>query len=155
MQKKLLTILSACIFLLTVSAFTFGQGPCKEAGSIRSVTKARAGNFETVTFLFNGHKLPQNIDVSNETPPITNYGGDNLHMKGKAFKGVHMNLLPWTCKIRENFGVATTTIRDIKNTEQFEGYVSYVIGYTRASKYVGKTTSTTGKNAKIVIKFKR
>ncbi|MBV9215302.1 MAG: hypothetical protein JO053_03925 [Acidobacteria bacterium] len=155
MKSTLRTALSVTCLVFVLSLAAAAQAPCTEKGSIRSVTKARSGNFETVTFLFNGNKLPDKIDVSDETPPITNYGGDNLHMKGKAFKGVHMSLVSWTCKIRENFSAATTTIRDIKNTEQFEGYVSYVIGYARKSKYVGKTTSTAGKNAKIVIKFRR
>ena len=128
---------------------------CTEAGSVRSVTTAISGNFETVTFEFNGKHLPQNIEVTNEKAPIENYGGDNLHMKGKAFKGIHMNMVNWTCNIAENFKAKTTTIRDVKNSEQFEGYVTYVIGYTPKSKYVGKTEVMGPTRSKVIIKFKR
>jgi hypothetical protein len=99
--------------------------------------------------------LPQNVEVTNETPPIENYSGNNLHMKGKAFKGVHMNMVSWTCNIAENFKAKTSTIKDVKNSEQFEGYVTYVIGYTPKSKYVGKTEITGPKRSRIIIKFKR
>jgi hypothetical protein len=155
-KKNLFILISACALVLTSSVLASAQqSPCTEKGSIRSVTKARSGSFETVTFEFNGSSLPQNIEVTNENPPIENYGGDNLHMKGKAFKGVHMNMVNWTCNIAENFKAKTTTIKDVKNSEQFEGYVTYVIGYTAKSKYVGKTEVKGPKRSRIIIKFKR
>jgi hypothetical protein len=155
-KKNLFILFSASTLLLTCAVFTSAQiTRCTEKGSIRSVTKARSGNFETVTFEFNGTSLPQNREVTDETAPIENYSGKNLHMKGKAFKGIHMNIVPWTCSIAENFKANTATIKDIRNTEQFEGYVSYVIGYTSKAKYVGKTEVTGPKTSRIVLKFKR
>ena len=61
----------------------------------------------------------------------------------------------WTCIIGENFSAATTTVMGIKSIEQFEGYVTYVIGYKTKSKYVGQSSSTSGGVKKIVFKFKR
>ena len=156
MKNKLFLVFSA--FSLTIAFACSASAQlkrCTEDGSIRSVTTARAGNFETVTFEFNGKTLPQNIEVTNEKPPIENYGGDNLHMNGKAFKGVHMNMVSWTCNIAENFKAKTTTIKDVKNSEQFEGYVTYVIGYTAKSKYVGKTEVKGPSRSKVILKFKR
>jgi hypothetical protein len=60
----------------------------------------------------------------------------------------------WTCNIAENFRAKTATIKDIKLSEQFEGYVTYVIGYTPKAKYLGKTEIKGPKRSKIVIKFK-
>lgn len=155
LKKKLIILSSMCACMLALATLSLAQERCTEDGSIRSVTKARSGNYETVTFEFNGKGLPQNINVTNEKPPIEDYGGENLHMKGKYFKGIHMNMVMWTCTIRENFGAKTTTIKDVKNSEQFEGYVTYVIGYTSKSKYVGKTEIIGAKRSKIIIKFKR
>ncbi|HEV7698947.1 MAG TPA: hypothetical protein VGO43_01825 [Pyrinomonadaceae bacterium] len=107
-----------------------------------------------MTFEYFGTKLPT-VEISDEKPPITNYPGDNLHMKGRAFKGVHIHMVVWDCNIRENFRAATSTIKDVKQTEQFEGYVSYVIGYSPKSKYIGKSIVRAGRLTKLVIKFKR
>lgn len=155
MKKKLLIFGLACMSVLTLITLASAQERCTEDGSIRSVTKARSGNFETVTFEINGDTLPGKIEVTNEKPPIRDYGGDNLHMKGKAFKGVHMSMVMWTCSIRENFKAKTSTIKDVRNSEQFEGYVTYVIGYSSRSKYVGKTEITGKTRSKIIIKFRR
>jgi hypothetical protein len=155
-KKNLFILFSACAVLVVSTVFASAQlKRCTEPGSIRSVTTARSGNFETVTFEFNGNSLPQNIEVTNEKPPIENYTGDNLHMRGKAFKGIHMHMVNWMCNIAENFKAKTSTIKDVKNSEQFEGYVTYVIGYTPKSKYVGKTEITGPKRSRIIIKFKR
>src|SRR5439155_3162881 len=97
---------------------------CIDAGPIRSVDKARSGNFETVTFDIVG-RLPQSIEVTNTKPPIENYSGDDLRMKGPYFKSVSIHMVAWNCRIREDLGAATTTITGVKQTEQFEGYVSY------------------------------
>ncbi|MEP6944563.1 MAG: hypothetical protein ABJA02_01505 [Acidobacteriota bacterium] len=155
MKHKTLRLAALGAAILMISTLAAAQKRCTEDGSIRRVTKATSGNYETVTFEFVGSSLPSTIEVTNEKPPITNYGGDNLHMKGRAFKGVHMSIVPWTCKIAENFKASSKTIKDIRNSEQFEGYVTYVIGYTARSKYVGKTEITGPKSSKIVIKFKR
>jgi hypothetical protein len=154
MRNKLVLLIAAYSLLGATTAV--GQVPnCTEPGSIRSVTKARQGNLETVTFEYIGRKLPDVVEVQDKKPPITNYGGETLHIKGNAFKSVHMHLVGWTCKIRENFKTRTSTIQDIRQTEQFEGYVSYAIGYSAKSKYVGKSVVRAGRITKLVLKFRR
>jgi hypothetical protein len=155
MKNKILIALSVTSALFALSIAASAQAPCKEDGSIRSVTKARSGNFETVTFEIVGSTLPQIVEVRNEKPPITNYGGDNLHMKGPYFKSVNLRMVPWTCDIRENFRVRTSTITGVKQEEQFEGYVGYAIGYTSKRKYVGVTKTIGAKTSKVVVKFRR
>lgn len=155
MKNKLLILTSAAAILLVSSLAATAQDRCKEPGSIRSVTKARAGNYETVTFEIVGNKLPDSIEVENAKAPITNYGGDNLHMKGPYFKQVNIHMVDWMCNIRENVGARTSTITGVKQTEQFEGYVGYAIGYTKKAKYVGFTKTTGPKISKVVVKFRR
>lgn len=148
-------LVAAVISIAAVSAVSAQSTPCTDPGAIRSVTKARSGGYETVTFEINGRDLPQTVEIRNEKPPIEDYGGTNLHMKGKAFKSVNLRLVPWMCDIRENFRARTTTIKDVKQTEQFEGHVSYVIGYSPKSKYVGKSVVRSGNRTKLIIKFRR
>ena len=156
MKNKLTIIVALCcgIVMLTLAAPAQMQR-CSEPGSIRSITKAVSGNFETVTFELVGRGLPDKVEVGDVKPPIENYGGDNLHMRGRAFKSVFFAMVPWTCEIRENFKAKTSAIRDIKQIEQFEGYVSYVIGYSTRSKYAGKTVLYGRRVTKVIIKFKR
>ena len=153
MKKHLLTLLSVASVLLALSIAASAQGPCKDPGSIRSVTKARTGNFETVTFLINDGE-PE-VTVSNAKPPFEDYGGKHLRIPGKAWKEVLLRGIFWTCTIKENFGAQTRTITGIKQTEQFEGQARYVIGYSAKAKYVGQTNTVSGKTRKIVLKFRR
>jgi hypothetical protein len=156
MKNKLAIFAGLCcsvvIFALTASAQT---QRCTEEGSIRSVTKGRSGRVETVTFELVGRGLPSKVEVRDEKPPIEDYGGENLHMKGRVFKSVFFGIVPWMCDIRESFKAKTTTIRDIKQTEQFEGYVSYAIGYTAKNKYAGKSVVYGRRSTKVIVKFRR
>ena len=63
MKNHLRITLFAAMALLAFSTYVSAQGPCKEPGSIRSVTKARSGGFETVTFEIVGSTLPQTVEV--------------------------------------------------------------------------------------------
>jgi hypothetical protein len=155
MKKHLLGSLFASWALLVLSIAVSAQEPrCTEQGSIRSITKARSGNFETVTLEIVG-RLPDSVEVTNADAPIENYSGDNLHMRGPYFKSVSVHIVAWNCRIRENLGSPTRTITGVKQTEQFEGYVSYAIGYTSKKKYVGYTNANGTKTSKVVVKFRR
>jgi hypothetical protein len=154
-MKKHLLILSATVFaVIGLSIAAAAQGPCKnDPGSVRSVTKTQSGNLETVTFeVYDGKP---DVLIENVKPPFEDYGGKHLRIPGKAWKEVTLRGIFWTCTIRENFRRATRTITGIKQTEQFEGQASYVIGYSSKRKYVGKSDTVTGKIRKIVIKFRR
>ena len=153
MKYKLITLAATCGMLLILSIFSFGQ-KCTEPRSIKRVTKAKAGNFEIVTFEVNSGNPDYSVETSH--PPFTLGESDKtIHIRGKYFKSVHFKSVFWTCKIAESFSAHTTQIMDVRNTEQFEGYVTYVIGYRTKSKYVGTTKTTTGDKTKVVVKFRR
>lgn len=155
MKRSLVLSLLAACGSFVLSAGGYAQEPrCTEQGSVRSVTKARSGSFETVTFEIVGG-LPQSIEVTNAKPPIENYAGDDLHMEGPYFKNVSLHMVAWNCRIRDHFAAPTTTITGFRNTERFEGYVIYVIGYASRKKYVGFTKLPGKKISKVVVKFRR
>jgi hypothetical protein len=119
------------------------------------VTKTRSGNFETVTFVLNARTPPDHV-IEDTHPPFTYSESDDVvHVRGKVFKSIQFRGVFWTCSIAENFKADTKTIMDVKQDEQFEGYVSYVIGYTKKSKYVGKSVVKNGKRCKVILKFRR
>lgn len=117
------------------------------------VTKSRSGNFELVTFELKAND--PNYEVTNAKPPFQMYGSERiLRIKGKAFKSIVFRDVAWQCKIRENFSAATSTVMGIKNVEQFEGQVEYVIGYSAKAKFVSSYVYGIG-SSKVVLKFKR
>jgi hypothetical protein len=154
MKNKFLITLAAAAFIFMFSGIATAQlSYCSEPGSLMRVTKSRVGRFEYVTFELKAND--PSYTVENAKPPFYDYSGEKrLRIKGTAFKSVNFRSIAWQCKIRENFAAATTTVQGIKNVEQFEGYVKYIIGYSAKSKYVGVSASGVG-STKVVLKFKR
>lgn len=154
MTTKLSRLLLILGIFAAFASVSLGQR-CTEDGSIRSVTKARVGNFETVTFLINADSA--DYEVTNAKRPFYEYGEEEkpLRISGKYFKTINFKSVFWTCKISESLRAATTTIMDVKNIEQFEGYVVYAIGYRTKLKYVSTTETKVGRRLKVVMKFKR
>ncbi len=154
MKNKLLVLGSSFALVCAFGLVSLGQGKCTEEGSIRSVTKARWGSFETVTFLVNS--ATPDYEVKTEKPPFQEYAEDkNLRIAGKYFKSVYFKSVMWTCRIAESLKSSSSNISAVRNIEQFEGYVNYIIGYKKKGSYVGTTASTAGKQTKIIVKFKR
>ncbi len=152
MKNKFFISLAACVVIFIVSGFTLAQN-CTEPGSIMRVTKSRSGNFELVTFELKAND--PNYEVKNAKPPFQQYGSERiLRIKGKVFKSIVFRDVAWQCKIRENFSAATSTVMGIKNVEQFEGQVEYVIGYSAKAKFVSSYAYGIG-STKVVLKFKR
>jgi len=118
------------------------------------VTKARNGNFETVTFDVQSSK--PDYEVKTEKPPFQEYGSEKqIRIAGKYYKSVYFKSVAWTCTIAEKLKASTSNIVAVRNIEQFEGYVNYIIGFRQKGSYVGTTASTTGNRTKIAVKFRR
>ncbi len=154
MKNKFLIALAMCVVVFAFSNAAMAQVPsCNEPGSIMRVTKSRVGRFEYVTFELKANDPSYNVE--NAKPPFYDYSGEKrLYIKGKAFKEITFHSVAWQCKIRENFSATTTTIQGIKNAEQFEGVVKYIIGYSARAKFIGTTVSGVG-STKVALKFKR
>jgi hypothetical protein len=154
MKNKLFITVAVSAIIFAFSSIASAQlSYCSEPGSIMRVTKSRQGKFELVTFELKAND--PNYEVTNAKPPFQMYGSERiLRIKGKAFKSIVFRGVNWTCKIRENFAAATTTVMAVKSIEQFEGQVEYIIGYSNRSKFVGTSASGVG-STKVVLKFKR
>jgi hypothetical protein len=153
-KNKFLVTLAACAVIFVFSGLAIAQMPyCSEPGSIKRVTKSRSGNFELVTFEVIAND--PNYEVKDAKPPFYDYSGEKkLRIKGNVFKSIVLRGINWTCRIRENFSAPTSTIMGIKNVEQFEGQVEYVIGYRDKSKFVSSYVYGVG-SSKVVLKFKK
>lgn len=156
MKSKQFIIVTVSAAILMFAGLASAQKRCNETGSIKSVTKSSSGNFELVTFEVLSAK--PTFKVSNSHPPFSMYGSEKpLRIKGNAFKSVVIRDVVWTCTIAENLSAKTSTITAVKNVEQFEGQVEYVVGYSTRSKFVSSSSTHTrgGKSTKITLKFKK
>jgi hypothetical protein len=128
------------------------------SASFREMRVAKQKGFDRVVFEF-AENVP-NYNVHFEKPPITNYGGDDLKMSGKAFVVVQFHLVSYpedadTSKIvleipRNKLSVPVVT--EIKNSEWFEGYLSFAIGLKRRTPFRVQQLSNP---ARLVIDFKQ
>ncbi len=145
--------------LLSIVALLFVCGAysqnCSEANSITSVKKRRAGNTEYVIFTLK-NPVTAKHEVTDAKPPFTQDGsGNTVHVKGCKFKQVKFNDVVWTCKIPMTSSGSPYLIRDVNSTGQFEGVISYVIGYRCSATSVVSYDYEDGDKYKFVVRLKR
>ena len=154
MKIKTLMFAAAFAVVLTLSGLTAAQNKCTEDGSIRSVTKASAGNFETVAFDVLIKK--PDFKVTRARPPFSQYGSEKpLRIRGKYFQSIVFRGINWECKIAEALSAGTANIKAVKSIEQFEGQVEYIIGYNKRGSYVGQSVTRTRKGSRVTLRFRK
>ena len=144
-----LIISLAFIFLF---AKGYGQN-CSQANSLISIRKKKIGNADYVIFTL---KLPvtATTSVAAATPPFIQDGsGNTITILGCAYKKVTFNNVVWTCKTKM-FSSSTQFVQKVKNIGQFEGIISYVIGYKCTANSVVSYSYATGQYQKFVVRFK-
>jgi len=154
-MKIILTVIAALAgpsSLLAQSAFA---SPCGAPGSIKRITNTPMGNYEYVVFDVRRPPNPH-YSVATVTPPFTADGsGDTVTIAGNKFKQIRFTGVMWTCSINQVFSLPQTAIKGIKSTGQWEGVVTYVIGYRSASLYLNTYYYDVGSIRKVVMRFKR
>lgn len=154
MKIRLFVLLAAIAAVMMFSSTSPAQIKCVEDGVIKRVTKAAAGNFETVTFEVLIKK--PDFKVSNAKPPFQEYGSEQrVRIVGPYYKSIVLRGINWECTIGEKFAAKTSNIKAVKSIEQFEGQVEYIIGYSIKGSYVGQTVTRTKKGSLVVLKFRK
>jgi hypothetical protein len=155
-MKIILTIIIAALAssssVLAQSAFAT---PCGAAGSIKKITNTHIGNYEYVVFDVRRPPNPT-YSVTTVMPPFTHdASGDPVPVAGNRFKQIRFTHVMWMCGINHVFYLPQTAIKDIKSTGQWEGVVTYVVGYRTASTYLGTYHYDVGTIRKVVMQFRR
>ena len=154
-MKIILTIIAALAGSSSVLAQSAFSPPCGAPGSIKRVTNTHIGNYEYVVFDVVRPPNPH-YSVTTVIPPFTADGsGDPVPVTGNKFKQIRFTGVMWMCGINHVFSLPQTAIKDIKSTGQWEGVVTYVVGYRTVSTYVGYYHYDVGSIRKVVIKFRR
>jgi len=133
--------------IAAISTFTLAamlvNAPCQAANcsaenSMTSVKNFKVGALEYVEFKIKSSASFVTTTAA-VTGPFTEEPGDipvtPIPVNGALFTKIQFHLLSWDCTIPKAFS-AKAIIKDVKQVEQFEGYVSYVIGRRSASHYL-------------------
>ena len=154
MTKRLIALLAAAFTALPAIANAAACGP---ANSIISVRNSSKGAFEYVVFKFHKPPTVPTYSVKAVNPPFTeDPSGNPVNVAGSKFTEVAFQSVFWMCLIAENFALPKTAIKGIKQTSQFEGYVTYVIGRRASSHYISNYSFDSGPGYRsIVIKYKK
>jgi hypothetical protein len=121
-----------------------------------SVTITSLGKYEYVIFNL---KKPLNsgfsYSVSTVSPPFVEESGATITIAGNKFRKIRFTNVTWTCLISEAFSLPKPAIKGLARTEQFEGTVSYTVGYRNSSAYIKTYAYNAGSIRKVVMMFRK
>jgi hypothetical protein len=155
MLRKTPTFAIGIISILFLTAMTSFSQFCTDPGSIRRIRNTSIGQYEYVVIDTFTPPNP-NFSVSTATPPfIQDPSGNPVTVHGGKFKKIRFEGVVWTCKIRDEYHVPKSAVKDIENISQFEGIVEVVVGYRSSAKYVTTYHYDVGSIRKVVMKFRK
>jgi hypothetical protein len=112
--------------------------PCNAPNSIAKIKNTSIGMYEYVVFDFIRPPTLPNYSVSTHSGTfIQDASGNTVTVTGSHFKQVQFRGVVWTCSIQEVLTLPRTAIKGIKNVGQFEGVITYGVGYRAGSLYMG------------------
>ncbi|MBZ0202728.1 MAG: hypothetical protein K8I03_06905 [Ignavibacteria bacterium] len=152
-MKTLKTIFALILFL--IAADSFSQS-CTQPNSLVSISNTRIFNYEYVTFVF---KNPSSFTYSTSavTGPFENAtSGEPVSINGCSYRKITFTNAYWMCESTRMFYFsAGRKIKDIETTEQFEGTISYVVGFDCSANYVTTYSYNMFGMKYVVMKFQR
>jgi hypothetical protein len=143
-----LCALSASILLGTAAQAV----NCNVAGSMTQVKNFKVGAREYVEFKIKSPATYIETIAAVTGPFEEDPSGDPVVVSGALFTKVQFHTLDWTCTIPRIF-TSNPVIKDLKSIEQFEGYITYVIGRRPLSHYLGVVDVPCGGYRCVRVKF--
>jgi hypothetical protein len=146
---------STAFLILAISMLSATQANaanCNTAGSMTQVKNFKIGTKEYVEFKI---KSPATYTktITAVTGPFTqDPSGNPVTVNGALFTQVRFQSIDWTCTIPRIF-TPKPVVKDVKSIEQFEGYVTYVIGRSALTHYLGVNDVPCGGYRCIRVKF--
>ena len=131
---------------------------CSDPNTLVKVYKTRTTNYEYVIF-----KIKKSFTGAYIVNPVTvpipfDEGGVDPEPAFPSCKYLQVSFtgIGWMCKVNQQTGLATTRVKDVVRTGQFEGVISYAVGYRcPASKFLGHYAYDDGAFRKVVLRFRR
>ena len=152
--RKLLLLGFSSFAVFLLSADISAQF-CSEPGSIRRVRNTTAGNVEFVVFDVFLPPNPNYAVSAASSPFVHGSSGEPVNIKGGRFRKIRFEGVVWTCRTREMLTLPRSAIKDVKNLEQFEGIIEWVVGYRSSARYLTTYYYDVGSIRKVVMKFRK
>jgi hypothetical protein len=138
-MKTLLQKIIICWFIMRTGTICFSQD-CNDPNAILTIKKNRIGSYEYVIFNIR-NPFSGNYTIRSATPANFDFdegASAGTTVVGCRYQRIQFTQMNWFCTpIRLQSG-GITTIKEIKNAGQFEGYMTFIIGYRcPASRYLG------------------
>jgi hypothetical protein len=153
-MKKILSTIIILLCLL-ISKEDFAQSCSTMPNALVSIKKQNVTGYKQIIFTFK-KPLSPSFTVSPVTTATSSYidsdGSTVVTVPGCRFKSITFRNVEWMCTTN-NTVVADTRIKAVKRTEQFEGVITYRIGYC-TSTYHHKSVVNTATQRKIILWFR-
>jgi hypothetical protein len=153
-MKKLSTI-TILLFCLLICKEDFAQNCSNLPNSLVSVTKQNVPGYRKIIFTFK-KPLAAGFTVSPVTTASATYtdsdGSTIVTVPGCKFKSVTFRNVEWMC-VTNNTVVPDSRIKAVKLTEQFEGHITYRIGYC-VSAYHHRSVVNTSTKRQVILWFR-
>jgi hypothetical protein len=128
---------------------------CVDPNSLLKYKNSRIGPNEYVIFIF---KRPTSFtySVNTCTPPfISAQSGEPVTVAGDKFKKINFSNVVWMCQSVNNISLYSGgKVKGVSCIEQFEGEISYVVGYRSNVTYRGTYYYNSGNKKYVVMKFR-
>lgn len=155
MKTKLSHMAATTLGLIILATNVAFSSPCTAPGSIKAVRNTHIGNYEYVVFDVRRPPNPHYAVTTVSSSFTEDEGADPGTINGPQFRQIRFTGVNWTCSIAQNFSVPDVAIKGIKKTGQFEGVVTYVVGFRAGSTYLGAYYYDVGNIRKVVMRFRR
>ena len=141
------------LILCKVPLSSTAQNDCKEPNSLVSITNMVTGKTELLVFTFTN---PASVEMESAAakPPFENYGGVKVKVKGSKFIEIKFHTLNPGCFPKKKTAF-TSLVRDIKETEFFEGYATYVVGLNKGVRLEKNHIENGNKYRKFIFRFRK
>ena len=153
-MKKILYTTTLLLCLL-ISKEDYAQSCSTMPNALVSVTKQNVTGFRKIIFTFN-KPLSSSFTMSPVTTVTSTYldsdGSTVVTVPGCKFKSITFKNAEWMC-VTNNTVVADSRIKAVKLTEQFEGHITYRIGYC-TSTYHHRSVVNTSTKRQIILWFR-
>jgi hypothetical protein len=139
--------------LITSLSLAAHADNCTAPNSIVKISNSKQGPWEFVDVFL---KAPATATVAVSAATGPNFREDPSDMPivipGDHWTEIRFSSVDWMCTTLAQFNLPKPIVKSIKQTERFEGYVTYVIG-RKGHHFMGSSWSTQGSLRRLRLKF--
>lgn len=127
---------------------------CNGPSSIVRVSNSASGGFEYVDFKIKKPAAPRFFTTNVLPPFLEDPSGTPINIAGSHWTKIQFRDVDSYCSILQFLSLPKPAIRAIKNIEQFEGQISFIVGRSASSHYISTKVKNGVAFTTVRVKFK-